>query len=116
MPIEVLCPGCATRLAVADAAAGHTARCPKCGDLMTVPAVVEAKAVAPPRLPAPADPDPRRTPRGDDAGDDRPRGKRRRDDDDADDRPRRKRKAGGPPVGLIFGLAAGVLVLAVVGV
>jgi hypothetical protein len=104
MPIEILCPGCSTRLAVADAAAGLTAKCPKCGDLMTVPAVVEAKAVSPPPELVRA--------RDDEA--DRPRRKPRRYE--ADDRPRRKRKSAGPSVGLIFGLVAGVLVLAMGGV
>ncbi|HJZ56425.1 MAG TPA: hypothetical protein VKE74_15780 [Gemmataceae bacterium] len=113
MPIEIVCPGCSSRLSVADAAAGKTARCPQCQGLMTVPALVEGSLVIAPPQPPAADRRRKSRPRYEDE-DDRPR--RRRYEDDEDDRPRRRRRSDGPPVGLIFGLLAGFLVLAVAGV
>ena len=46
MPIVTVCQGCGQRLSVAEEHAGHTARCPKCKRVYTVPAAT-AGAVSP---------------------------------------------------------------------
>lgn len=46
MPIETICSGCAKKLRVADEYAGRQARCPDCGTIYTVPAVVESSRSA----------------------------------------------------------------------
>jgi hypothetical protein len=112
MAIEIVCPGCSSRLSVADTAAGKTARCPQCEGLMTVPALVEGSLViAPPQLPPTDRPSKSRRQQEDD----RPR-RRRYQDEEVDDRPRRKKRRTGSPVGVIFGILGGLLLLAAVGV
>ena len=131
--IVVDCPGCPAKLSAPETAAGKQIRCPKCGAVATVPALVQAEEVPvvdgtlapPPKLrpkPVPVDDDedderPRargRRAEDDDEEDERPRKKTRRraaddDDDDDDDPPprKRRRKSGG--------VSAGIIVLAVVG-
>jgi len=44
MAIEFNCTGCGRRLSVGDDAEGRQAKCPHCGTVMTVPAIVRAEA------------------------------------------------------------------------
>ncbi len=44
MAIEFNCTSCGRRLSVGDDAQGKQAKCPQCGTVMTVPAVVKAEA------------------------------------------------------------------------
>jgi hypothetical protein len=106
MPVQVVCPSCATQLNIRDEHAGRPVKCPKCSFV-----IPPAQAPAPPPLPPvptpPADaggsplsarptakPAASRPPRDrDDDDDDRDRPKKRkprRDDDDDDDRPRER--------------------------
>ena len=43
MAIEFNCTGCSRRLSVGDDAEGRQAKCPHCGTIMTVPAIVKAE-------------------------------------------------------------------------
>jgi DNA-directed RNA polymerase subunit RPC12/RpoP len=43
MAIEFNCTGCGRRLSVGDDAEGRQAKCPQCGTVMTVPAIVKAE-------------------------------------------------------------------------
>ncbi|VTR91271.1 unnamed protein product [Gemmata massiliana] len=129
--IVVDCPGCPAKLSAPETAAGKQIRCPKCGAVATVPALVQAEEVSvvdgtlappPPKprpKPVPVDDDedserPRtraRRAEDDDEEDERPRKKKRRraaDDDDDDPPPRKRRRKSG-------GVSAGIIVLAVVG-
>lgn len=127
MAIDLSCSGCSTRLTVPDSAAGKAAKCPRCGAIVPVPGVVEATLVSHPPEPEPQptrgkdEPPRKRHGRNDDADDgddDRPR-TRRRDDADDEARPRKRPKrvgSGGPSIGLIFGVLAGLLVLGAAGV
>lgn len=136
MPIVVPCPGCPAKLSAPESAAGKKIRCPKCGAVAPVPAliaaeevpVVEAKVSAPakPRVkPVVADDDEDDPPRKkakprDDEDDDRPRRKRRPAAYDEDDDPpprRRPRKAGGGGGGMVVALVVigGLLLLGGVG-
>ncbi len=128
--IVVDCPGCPAKLSAPETAVGKQIRCPKCGAVATVPALVQAEEVsvvdgtlAPSPKPRPKpvpvdddDDDERPRARGrraeEEEEDERPRKKKRRrtaDDDDDDDPPprKRRRKSGG--------VSAGIIVLAVVG-
>lgn len=137
MPIDVSCPSCSGSFKVKDEYAGKRAKCPKCGEPMTIPAADfemadDEPAPAPARTakpvaakkPKPADDEPDEKPRGrkrpaDDEGDEKPRAKKNRDDDeDEDDKPRKKGKGGGGPpkkkgsaLPLILGIVGGVLLV-----
>lgn len=139
MSIAVLCPTCQARVSAPDSAAGKTVKCPKCKQPMVIPGgPAESAGGSPFDFTAPAPPPPpsrpvatggRKPPRPAaeqpmDLDDDEPapprkpgRGPaRRRDEDEDDDRPRgrgRKPAKGGPPLGLIIGIAAvvGLLVI-----
>lgn len=134
----IVCTSCQSSIRVPDTAAGRKGKCPKCGTILTIPAV-EAPPPAPPpsappplpptayasEIPPPLPPEPPvvpRTPRGYDEDD----GLRRRyDDDDFDDDDlsiRRPRRVGGKGMaisGMVLGLAglllAGGGVLVIVG-
>ncbi|MBP3959013.1 hypothetical protein J8F10_27535 [Gemmata sp. G18] len=122
--IVVDCPGCPAKLSAPETAAGKQIRCPKCGAVATVPALVQAEEVpvvegtpAPPKSrpkPVAVDDDENyeraRAPRAeeDDEEDERPRKKKRRRAADDDDPPRKRRRKSG-------GVSAGIIVLAVVG-
>jgi predicted Zn finger-like uncharacterized protein len=56
MPITVECPSCATRLKVADQHAGRRVKCPKCGTVMSVPALGGGPRPAAAATPRPARP------------------------------------------------------------
>lgn len=107
MPIAVMCPSCSASFSVKDELASKRAKCPKCGEPLTipggapaapapVPAVakpVAARPVAAPVKPADdGDDRPRSQKRRDDEEEDQPKAKRPRDEDDGDDRPRGKRR------------------------
>src|SRR5262245_8380900 len=49
MAIAITCPGCKSRMNIPDAAAGMQARCPKCGQIMTVPPPAAPAATPPPQ-------------------------------------------------------------------
>ncbi len=136
MAIAIQCPGCHSRLGVADTAAGTKIKCPKCARMVSVPGgddfevveddfevveddfeVVEEKPK--PRLAATRSP---RSGARDDDDDDRPRKKRKvvaeydddeDDDEDEDDRPRKrkgkKRTASSSKLPLLIG--GGVLLV-----
>jgi predicted Zn finger-like uncharacterized protein len=130
MPLHANCPGCGKDYELQDSLRGKTVRCKRCEETFVVggaaggatgaPAAgrraeAAASATGPQDEPRPARP---RAAAGRDVEDDegdRPRRRRpaRDEDDDTEaDRPRRRRsrRGDGPPVGLIAGIAAGVLV------
>jgi predicted Zn finger-like uncharacterized protein len=128
MPISARCPGCQAQYVLADNLAGKRVRCKKCQEPFTVaspstagdePMDVIAVDEPTPRRAAPRrdglQSSPRTPPplpgRQDRHDEDRPR---RRMRDDEDDEPRSG--AGNAPVGLIIGIAGGVLFLLIVGV
>ena len=47
MPIVTVCQGCGQRLSVSEEHAGHTARCPKCKRVYTVPAATAGADLRP---------------------------------------------------------------------
>lgn len=57
MPITFPCPACKSNLTAPDAAAGRTAKCPKCGNVNAVPGIAPAptakKSATPPASPRP---------------------------------------------------------------
>src|ERR1700694_5236061 len=55
MPLRIQCPGCQTRLQIADANQGQKVRCPKCNGIMQIPAAPVA-AFAPASAPLAARP------------------------------------------------------------
>jgi|GEM_PF-3124262 len=124
MPIVVTCPGCPAKLSAPDDAAGKQIRCPKCGTIAPVPAlipaeempIVEAAVVSQkPRKPIQAEID------DEEEEVERPRKKKKKrylDDDDYEhDHPRRKRKSRGGGAGVVIALivVGGLLLLAVGG-
>lgn len=46
MPISTRCPGCGQTIAAPDSAAGHKAKCPKCGGVIRIPSTDPAAALA----------------------------------------------------------------------
>jgi hypothetical protein len=129
MPIPVTCPGCQARLNVPDAAAGKKVKCPTCRGLIRVPGTSATGSGSAPVLAA-LPPQPRPEPLPLDLDDALPLPPRKSGPvprpaarprprpeplplDDDDDTPRRAGK-GGPPAGVVIGLAA-VLSLAVIG-
>lgn len=46
MPISTRCPGCGQTIAAPDSAAGHKAKCPKCGGVIRIPSPDPAAALA----------------------------------------------------------------------
>jgi DNA-directed RNA polymerase subunit RPC12/RpoP len=125
MPIRAKCGGCGAVVGAPEAAAGKKVKCPKCAELILVPAAtsdfevvdddepppVKAKPVVAKAIPAKPAKAPAEFEVVEDADDDEPPAKKPKakpkkrvveeeedDDDDADDRPRKKgKKAGGPP-------------------
>src|SRR5262245_59823562 len=104
MSLTVPCP-CGTKLLAPDSAVGQRFRCPKCGELVTVPtllpaeevAVVEATVLPPPAplppLPPPPPPIKPKPILAEDASADRThRVTQPPDDDEEEDRPRKKKR------------------------
>lgn len=97
--LVVPCP-CGTKLAAPESAVGKQIRCPKCGALTTVPAMLpaeEVKVVDAKVAETKPKPKPVRAEAADDDEDDRPRKRKVRaaavdDDDEEDDRPRKKNR------------------------
>lgn len=46
MPISTACPGCGQTIAAPDTAAGHKAKCPKCGGVIQIPSPSPAASLA----------------------------------------------------------------------
>jgi phage FluMu protein Com len=121
MPIAIQCPSCGVSLKAPDTVAGKRVKCPKCANLISVPATatedlgfevvddepantiarakpVETKAKSVKAKPSEDDDDHYHD------DDDRPRTKKRRDDEDEEDPPRKvgrgkpAKKAGGIPL------------------
>lgn len=100
MPITVNCPSCSVTFKTKDDYAGKRAKCPKCGEPLTIPAVVDTVLMPPPaKVAAPVAARPvsasKPKPVAVDEADEAPKPKRRRDedDDDAPVSPKRKRGA-----------------------
>lgn len=90
MPIAVTCSGCSTSFSVKDEYAGKRAKCPKCGEPITIPATAgPADTVKMPPGAFPARPAAK--PRPVENEDDRPQSKRRSDDED-EEKPKAKAK------------------------
>jgi predicted Zn finger-like uncharacterized protein len=97
MPVQLTCPGCKSTLRVREDLAGKNVKCPRCANLIPVPAAeVEAKpgpapkeAITEARADVPAK---KPIPRVEDDYDDRATARSRRDEyDEEDDRRRRRR-------------------------
>jgi hypothetical protein len=97
MPMILLCTGCGTKLKIPDEFKRKQARCPKCGELVTLPEPADAddeveQEPRGARRAAPAPPEPRRAARAaEDQDARRPRRSVAQENDD--DRPRRRRSA-----------------------
>lgn len=123
MPIAVTCPSCDSNFNVKDIYAGKRAKCPSCGEPMSIPAAPPARAASPVARPVVAgkpkpvvdddesDEPVRPTRKRRDEEDEEPvspkrkRGARSRDD--ADEKPKKK----GSALPLILGVVGGVVVL-----
>ena len=93
MPIPVECPSCSARFRVKDEVAGKRAKCPKCGEPLTIPTAFQAAEtmLEPPSVKTDtASPKPQ--PPGD-TGDGPRKPNRRRDDDEPADAPGPKRRS-----------------------
>lgn len=55
MAIQVTCPGCLTRFSVADKFAGKQGPCPKCKEVITIPAADEGVVIHAPKPDGPTD-------------------------------------------------------------
>ena len=90
MPIAVTCPECSAKMKAPDAAAGKKVKCPKCGEMLTVPAaqaefeVVEDEPAPPKKVKAEVE----------EEEDEKPKKKAKaiaEDDEDEDEKPKKKR-------------------------
>jgi len=87
MPIPVTCESCSASFKVKDENAGKRAKCPKCGEPLTIPGASDAVKSPPAGKPVAA-----AKPRPVEDDDDRPTPKRRRQDEDADEPPKAKKR------------------------
>jgi hypothetical protein len=96
MPITVTCPSCSVTFKTKDEYAGKRAKCPKCGEPLTIPVVDTVLMPPPAKAPVAARPVAASKPKPvvDDEADEGPKPKRRRDADDEDEKAVTKRKRG----------------------
>ena len=108
MPISLTCPSCERGLKVKDELAGRKIKCPKCSEVIAVPAN-EAIAAGKPK--------PKVRPSEDD-DDDRPRSKKverdEGDEEEEEDRPRKKKKKKKKGAGVLRYVIGGVVLAALV--